>query len=121
MVRRNETAEVYLVNLTLLPTQVDALPSEIPSEAQKLLVEYPDVFPADLHPDLPPERTVDHKIELLPGAASPDRPIISTSQQELDPLWEQLDDLLSKGFIRLSVSPFGSLVFYVKKKDGTLR
>ena len=33
----------------------------------------------------------------------------------------QLQDLLEKGFIRLSVSPWGAPVLFVKKKDGTLR
>ena len=33
----------------------------------------------------------------------------------------QLKELLEKGFIRPSVSPWGALVLFVKKKDGTLR
>jgi len=33
----------------------------------------------------------------------------------------QLDELLQKGFIRPSVSPWDALVLFVKKKDGTLR
>ena len=33
----------------------------------------------------------------------------------------QLQELLEKGFIRSSVSPWGALVLFVKKKDGTLR
>ena len=33
----------------------------------------------------------------------------------------QLEELLSKGFIRPSTSPWGALVLFVKKKDGSLR
>jgi hypothetical protein len=33
----------------------------------------------------------------------------------------QLEELLKKGYIRPSVSPWGALVIFVKKKDGTLR
>jgi hypothetical protein len=33
----------------------------------------------------------------------------------------QLEELLKKGHIRPSVSPWGALVLFVKKKDGTLR
>ena len=33
----------------------------------------------------------------------------------------QLQELLEKGFIRPSVSPWGAIVLFVKKKDGTLR
>ena len=33
----------------------------------------------------------------------------------------QLEELLKKGYIRPSVSPWGAPVLFVKKKDGTLR
>jgi len=40
---------------------------------------------------------------------------------ELKKLKEQLEDLLQRGYIRPSVSSWGALVLFVKKKDGTLR
>ena len=40
---------------------------------------------------------------------------------ELKGLKEQLQELLDKGFIRPSTSPWGAPVLFVKKKDGTLR
>ena len=40
---------------------------------------------------------------------------------ELKELKLQLQELLDKGFIRPSVSPWGAPVLFVKKKDGTLR
>ena len=40
---------------------------------------------------------------------------------ELKELKEQLKDLLDKGFIRPSISPWGAPVLFVKKKDGSLR
>ena len=40
---------------------------------------------------------------------------------ELKELKEQLKDLLYKGFIRASISPWGAPVLFVKKKDGSLR
>ncbi|XP_070013203.1 uncharacterized protein [Nicotiana sylvestris] len=40
---------------------------------------------------------------------------------ELKELKEQLKDLLEKGFIRPSTSPWGTLVLFVWKKDGSLR
>ena len=40
---------------------------------------------------------------------------------ELKEFKDQLQDLLSKGFIRPSVSPSGAPVLFVKKKDGTMR
>jgi hypothetical protein len=43
------------------------------------------------------------------------------SMPELKELQMQLEELLKKGYIRPSVSPWGALVLFVKKKDGTLR
>ena len=40
---------------------------------------------------------------------------------ELKELKAQLEELLSKGFIRPSTSPWGAPVLFVKKKDGSLR
>ena len=40
---------------------------------------------------------------------------------ELKELKAQLKYLLDKGFIRPSISPWGATVFFVKKKDGSLR
>ena len=40
---------------------------------------------------------------------------------ELKKLKEQLEDLINKGFIRPSISPWGAPVLFVKKKDGTMR
>ena len=40
---------------------------------------------------------------------------------ELKELKDQLKDLLDKGFIRPSVSPWGAPVLFVRKKDGSFR
>jgi hypothetical protein len=39
---------------------------------------------------------------------------------ELKKLWEQLQDLLNKGFIHASTSPWGAPSLFVKKKDGSM-
>jgi hypothetical protein len=86
----------------------------------KLLTEYKDVFPDDL-PGLPPEREVDHQIDLKPGTAPTSRAPYRLGLDELEELKKQLQDLVDKGFIRPSTSPFGAPILFVKKKDGTLR
>ena len=43
------------------------------------------------------------------------------SSSELAELKQQLEELLEKGFIRPSTSPFGAPIIFVKKKDGTFR
>ena len=82
--------------------------------------EYADVFPTDL-PCLPPERDIDFAIDLEPGTRPISIPPYRMAPAELRELSVQLKDLLEKGFIRPSVSPWGAPVLFVKKKDGTLR
>lgn len=83
--------------------------------------QYDDVFPKDLPKQLPPHRSIDHKIELVPGSTPPSRPVYRMSPAELDELKKQLTELLDHGFIRPSKSPYGAPVLFVKKKDGSIR
>ncbi len=70
---------------------------------------------------MPPQRAVDHGIQLVPGAEPANRGVIRLAQPELEELRKQLTELLEKGYIRPSLSPFGAPVLFAKKKDGTLR
>jgi len=79
-----------------------------------------DVFPTDLL-GVPPERDIDFVIDLEPGTKPISIPPYRMAPAELKELKEQLEDLLKKGFIRPSVSPWGAPVLFVKKKDGTMR
>ena len=78
------------------------------------------IFPNDL-PGLPPDRQVEFRTDLVPGAA----PIAKTPYRlvpaEMKEMMSQLQELLDKGFIRLSTSPWGAPVLFVKKKDGSFR
>ncbi|RVW21559.1 Retrovirus-related Pol polyprotein from transposon 297 [Vitis vinifera] len=82
--------------------------------------DYPDVFPEDL-PGLPPEREVEFTIDLAPGTAPISKAPYRMAPMELKELKIQLQELLDKGFIRPSVSPWGAPVLFVKKKDGSMR
>jgi hypothetical protein len=61
------------------------------------------------------------KIELLPGSTPVSRPIYRLSPGELEELRNTLDDLLIKGFIRSSFTPWGAPILFAPKKDGGLR
>ena len=82
--------------------------------------KFQDVFLDEL-PGLAPHREFDFSIEVYtrtdPISISPYR----MAPLELKELKTQLDELLDKGFIRPSTSPWGAPVLFVKKKDGTLR
>ncbi|GAQ89949.1 hypothetical protein KFL_005810010, partial [Klebsormidium nitens] len=75
----------------------------------------------DLPAHLPPDRGMPFHIETLPGTTPVNRPIYRLSPTELDELRRTLDDLLAKGFIRPSSSPWGAPVLFAPKKDGGLR
>ncbi|KAL0305050.1 UNVERIFIED_CONTAM: Transposon Ty3-I Gag-Pol polyprotein [Sesamum calycinum] len=82
--------------------------------------EFPDVFPEEL-PGLPPYREVDFEIDTIPGAAPISITPYRMAPLELKELKKQLEELLDKGFIRPSISPWGAPVLFVKKKDGSMR
>ena len=60
-------------------------------------------------------------IEVQPGTTSVSITPYRMAPVELKELKTQLEDLLEKGFIRLSISPWGAPVLFVKKKDGSMR
>jgi hypothetical protein len=84
-----------------------------------VVCEFPDVFPEDL-PGLPLERNVEFVIELKPSTNPISRRSYRMPPDELAELKTQLQDLLEKGFIRPSSSPWGCPTIFVKK-DQTLR
>jgi hypothetical protein len=85
-----------------------------------VVCEYPDVFPDDL-PGMPPDRDIEFIIELQPGTALISKRPYRMPPNELAELKIQLQDLLDKGFIRQSASPWGCPALLVKKKDNSLR
>ena len=84
------------------------------------MCEYVDVFPDEL-PGLPPHRVVDFGIELHPGTSPVSMTPHRMAPVELQELRVQLHELLDKGFIRPSTSPWGAPVLFAKKKDMTLQ
>nr|GEZ43551.1 putative reverse transcriptase domain-containing protein [Tanacetum cinerariifolium] len=95
--------------------------SEIPTiHDQPIVSEFPDVFPDEL-PGIPPVREVEFNIELIPGAEPISKAPYRMAPVELKELKDQLQELLERGFIRPSVSPWGAPVLFVKKKDGSMR
>ena len=83
----------------------------VPKCVEDVLKRYQDVMPEDLPNELPPRREVDHKIEVKPGTKPPSKAPYRLSQKELEELKSQLDELLAKGYIRQSKSPYDAPVF----------
>jgi hypothetical protein len=93
---------------------------ESPVERVSVVCEYPDVFPDEL-PGMPPDRDIEFVIELQPGTAPISKRPYRMPLAELAELKKQLQELLDKGFIFPSTSPWGCPALFVKKKDESLR
>jgi hypothetical protein len=93
---------------------------ESPVEKIPVVCDYPDVFPDEL-PGMPPDRNIEFAIELQPGTAPISKRPYRMPPAELAELKKQLQELLDKGFIRPSTSPWGCPALFVKKKYESLR
>ena len=86
-----------------------------------LLQEYEDMFPNDVPNGLPPIRGIYHQIDFIPSATIPNRPRYRSNPEETKELQMQVEELMTKGQVRESMSPCAVLVILVPKKDGTRR
>ncbi|KAJ9517024.1 hypothetical protein QJQ45_002536 [Haematococcus lacustris] len=117
--RKGGSAMVAMVSLEDLALPVDAVSHAQRQHLQNLLDEYSDVFQPIT--GLPPERAVGHSIPLQPDGKPPARPSYRMSKPEQDELRKQITDLLAKGLIEPSSSPYAAPVLFVQKKSGELR
>jgi len=75
---------------------------------KQVLKEFLDVMPQELPDELPPGRQVDHAIEVMPGVAPPTKAPYQMNHEELKDLKVQLEELLTKGYIKPNKSPYVS-------------
>jgi hypothetical protein len=92
---------------------------ELPLKKIPLVYDYADVFPDEL-PGMPPDRDIEFSIELQPRMAPISKRPYRMPPAELAELKKQLQELLDKGFIHPSTSPWGCPALFVKK-DESLR
>ncbi|XP_071728242.1 uncharacterized protein [Rutidosis leptorrhynchoides] len=81
---------------------------------------FPEVFSDEL-PGLPPVRKVEYRIDLMPGSTPVAKAPYRLAPSEICDMMMQIQDLLDRGFIRPSSSPWGAPVLFMKKKDGYYR
>ncbi|KAD5802646.1 hypothetical protein E3N88_14006 [Mikania micrantha] len=72
-------------------------------------------------PSLPPVRPVEFRIDLILGATPVAKSPYRLAPSGMQEFSNQLQELLDKGFIRPSYSPWGAPVLFLKKKDGSFR
>jgi hypothetical protein len=116
---QGERIEVNVSMPATAETMVNQL-EEKSLEHIRIVYEYPDVFPEEL-PGMPPDRDIEFSIELLPGTTPISKRAYRMDVKDLIELKKQTEELLEKGFIRPSSSPWGAPVLFVNKKDGSRR
>ncbi|KAJ1126111.1 hypothetical protein NDU88_004520 [Pleurodeles waltl] len=87
----------------------------------KQYLSYEDVFDEKEAENLPPHRSYDCQIDLVPGGILPNCRVYALSEHENQHLRKYLDKFLENGFIRASKSPTASPLFFVSKANGELR
>ncbi|MCO5553939.1 hypothetical protein L7F22_007465 [Adiantum nelumboides] len=103
-------------------TQVNESGSQEDLEFSKFLNQFQYVFIDDIPGELPPKQgDDDHAIELIPGSSPPNKPPYRVSQAQQEEIMRQANELVEKGMVRPSSSPFCSPVLLVHKKGGTYR
>ena len=98
---------------------IDTKKAELSLSNIPTVCDYPEVFLKEF-PGLPPQREIEFVIDVVSGAMPVSITPYRMAPVELKELKLQLQELLEKGFIRPSVSPWGAPVLFVKKKDDTL-
>ncbi|GBG89590.1 hypothetical protein CBR_g49380 [Chara braunii] len=117
---RDDIEKMGVCLLHALPPQ-DASSTDSSSDPRitELLDAYSDVFEGP-H-GVVSDRPIHHEIILEDGAVPPRGCIYRMSEEELSVLRAQLNDLLEKGWIRPSSSPYCAPVLFVQKKNKDLR
>ena len=85
-----------------------------------LLKEFQDVF-QEPPKGLPPLRGIEHQIDFIPETSLPNRPAYRTNPTEAKEIQQQVEELLAKGWVQDSMSPYVMHVILVPKKDGSWR
>ena len=106
-------------HLSFLASLIGGEKDKDPKRAVLVVSYFPDVFPDEL-PGLPPQRKIEFKIDLYPGTEPKSIAPYRMAPLEIKKLRKQLDQFLTIGFIRLSTSPWGAPVLFVKKHYETL-
>ena len=91
----------------------------IPATVQEILAEFDDVFREPQ--GLPPERKQDHAIILKEGSDIPNLQPYKYPYYQKNEIEKLIDEMLTVGIIRSSVSPYSNPIILVKKKYDSWR
>ena len=89
--------------------------------AISLIHQFCHLFPEEIPTGLPPKRDIQHHIDLIPGSVLPNKPAYRMNPFETMEIQRQVEELMSKGLVRESLSPCAVPALLVPKKDGSQR
>ena len=89
--------------------------------AKVILNQFSHLFPEEIPSGLPPKRDIQHHIDLIPGSILPNKPAYRTNPKETQEIQRQVEELMSKGLVRESLSSCVVPALLVPKKDGGMR
>ncbi|GKE69002.1 putative reverse transcriptase domain-containing protein, partial [Tanacetum coccineum] len=121
---RSFVLSTFSALLDIAPSTLDtsyAKVVRVPYGDEVLIIRGDDYGNENDLPGLPPARQVEFQIDLVLGAAHVARTSYRLTPAKMQELYTHLQELSDKGFIRPTSSPWGALVLFVKKKDGSFQ
>ena len=112
-----EDYEKFYQKLRKTPLTREELQRKVPKDYHPWL----DVWSPVEANKLPPHRPIDHTIKLQEGAVPPAKRAYGMSRDQAAVVKAYIDEMLGKGYIRPSTSPYAAPVLIVQKPDGGLR
>ena len=89
-----ETLATGVVYMLFIALELDAM--VVPRSIKELIQSFEDIFPKELHTELPPMRDIQHAVDFIPGSALPNRAANSMTPMENDQLNRRVQELLDK-------------------------
>jgi hypothetical protein len=105
----------------LVVKEVKEKNSKIPELLVPLLKQFQNLILDEILAGLPPMRSVQHCINLVPGAVFPNKAAYRMNPIENIELQRQVDELLSKSLVQENTSPCAIPALLIPKKDSSFR
>jgi hypothetical protein len=108
---------VRKLRVILTSTSMDYLSEEV----QELLDNFADIVVDEMPNSLPPIKSINHHIDLIPGASLPNKIEYRLTSRENEEVKNQVQELLDKGFFKESLSACTVPTMLSLKEDGGWR